>query len=143
MSGRLHPQASDTPQPTGYQISLVIVSESDSRKSASPQFITKFEYKIEHISKTKYRKLSNLLQNPFQNIAHLLRDCFFRQTILRILNDHISKTKNRKNRKTDFSLLQIFHSPQKKSAFFEGEGVCMSLTRTPASRMAADKNFSR
>ena len=38
----------------------------------SPQFNTNVEYKIDNISKTIMAKLSNLVQNPFQNIAHIL-----------------------------------------------------------------------
>ena len=53
----------------------------------------------------------------------------FSQTILRILNDHISKIKNRK---IDFSFVSkhcaIFWI--KNSSFWGGEGFCMSLTRT-------------
>ena len=45
--------------------------------------------------KLKIEKLSNVDQNQFQNSAHLLKQIFFFQMILRIWNDHISKTKNR------------------------------------------------
>ena len=80
---------------------------------------------ISHI--LKIAKLSNLNQNPFQNIAHLSgREKV--QTIQRILNDHILKTQNWK---TDFSFVSVqyitlhcatFCINKKKTAVFEGEG---------------------
>ena len=63
------------------------------------------------------------MQNPFQNIAHLLGRKKI-QTILRILNDHISKGKKRKNRKIDFTFVSEHCATfgPKKSAIFEGGG---------------------
>ena len=57
-----------------------------------------FKTKSTIFQKVKIAKLSNLDQNPFQNTAHL-------QTIIGILNDHISKTTNSKNRKIGFSFV--------------------------------------
>ena len=49
----------ESPQPTGYRV-LVSISESRSEKSLKPIFTTNFGYKIDHISKTKYRKIVKL-----------------------------------------------------------------------------------
>ena len=83
--------------------------------------------------KLKIAELSNLDQNQFQNIAHLLGRDFFK-TILIILNDHISKNKNRRYRKNDFSFVSRHNTNfwTKKTALHEGGwgNICMSLTRT-------------
>ena len=88
---------------------------------SSSQFTTNVEHKIDHISKTKYRKIVKFSAKSV--------DIFF-QTILRTLNDYISKTENRKNRKIDFSFVSEHCAKfrtKKESALFEGgKGVCMS-----------------
>ena len=71
------------------------VSESGSQKSLSLQFTMNLSTNSNISQKLKIVKLSNQNQNSFQNIAHLLGGFFF-QKIVRIFNDHISKTKNRK-----------------------------------------------
>ena len=50
--------------------------------------------------------------------------------ILRILNDHISKTINNRNRKMNFSSVSEHCATFKqKTVLLEGRGVCISLTR--------------
>ena len=84
----------DSPKPTGYQVSLFSVSEtvSNSLRSLGTKLTTS--------QKLKIAKLSKVL-NPFQNITHILGQKE-NHNIPRTLNDHISKNKNRKNRKIDF-----------------------------------------
>ena len=69
----------------GYRVSLVSFSESGSQNSLSLQFTTNVEYKIKYSFCICFRTLR-----------------IFWDEILRILSDHISKTKNRK---IDFSFL--------------------------------------
>ena len=57
-------------------------------------------------------------KNPFQNIAYISERLFF-QTILRIINDHILKTKDRKNRKIDFPHLSCKFCHFWKIIFFQ------------------------
>ena len=49
------------------------VPEFVPNSSWSPQITTNVEYKIDHISKTKNRKIFKISVKPFQYIAHLLR----------------------------------------------------------------------
>ena len=70
-----------------------------------------FEYKIDHIhiSYTKIAKLSYIVLNPVQNIANVLGQFFLQfsnySNILKMLNDHASKIKDRKNWKMDYTFV--------------------------------------
>ena len=72
------------------------------QKFSSPQFTTNFEYKIDHISKTKNRKIVKLSAKSVSEHGTSFGMNFIFQTILRILIDQISKTKNRKNQIIEF-----------------------------------------
>ena len=89
------------------------------------------------------------MRNPFQNLAYLSGRIFL-QKILRILNDHISKTKNHKNREINFSFVSehyaTFLDQKMKTALFEEGGgvVCMSLTETgPQKNMNQNRNKTK
>ena len=66
----------------------------------------------------------------FQNIVQLLGQFFF-QKILKILSDHISKTKNRKNQlNLRFRKLRNLLDQKMKTALFEGGGCLRVVTKT-------------
>ena len=67
-----------------------------------PQFTTNVEYKIDHISKTKNCKIVKFSAKFVSEHCASFGAYLFLQKILKILYDHISKTKNRKN---DFSFV--------------------------------------
>ena len=52
--------------------------------------------------------MSELVLSPFQNTAHLMGQKNSIHNILKILNNHISKTKYRKNWKLDFSFVSDY-----------------------------------
>ena len=66
------------------------------------------------------------MQNPFQNVAHLLGRKI--QMILRTLNDHISKPKNRKIQ-FPFAHSSTFWTKIEYRLVLRGGGICISLTR--------------
>jgi len=117
--------------PTGYRVSLISVSESVSQNSLKSPihyecWIQNLPYLYNYKSKVKFRSKS-----VSEHCASFEKN-FFSQTILRILNVHISKT-----------IKLIFHSFQniaklfgpKKFCSFWRRGVCMSLTRTGPSQL--------
>ena len=59
------------------------------------QFTTNVEYKIDHIAKIKNRKIVKF-KSKFVSEHYASLGTIFFQTILRILNSHISNTKKRK-----------------------------------------------
>ena len=99
---------------------------------------TTIRKKMNNISKTNNRKTVKFGLNPFQNIAHRLgqKKWTIFHTILRIFYDHISITRNWKNRKIYFPfILEHCATLLTKNPIlvrFEGAEVCMSLTSNNA-----------
>ena len=60
------------PKPTGYHVSVITVSESGSQKSQVPSSLRMMNTKSTISQELKIANLSELVQNLFQTIAHLM-----------------------------------------------------------------------
>ena len=135
----------ESPQPTSYRISLVSVSESGYQtvedSCLSLHFTRNFEYKIDHISKTKNQKNLKFHSAFVSEHAHLLGQFVFNIFLVSLLRskylkysvnfeykiNYKSKNKSFKNRNIDFSFVSEHCATfcTKKTIIEEGGGGIM------------------